>query len=175
MYYLEKEELFLYLTTHGARHGWSRLGWLVDIHKILGQGLDLDRLGKLLKKYQRLHIGGQALILSSQLLNTQIIKETKTLQVGKRSRALAQGALFYIKQMVNLHTIPVPKEVSRYHKRHLFALMSGQQKILFIMSFFYPYPMDAKILPLPKWLHFLYMPLRPVLWAWRKTIKHEYT
>ena len=56
-----------------------------------------------------------------------------------------------------------------YHKRHLFSLMSNQQKFLFIMSFLYPYPEDAEILPLPKYLHFLYFPLRPFLWAWRKS------
>ena len=33
------------------------------------------------------------------------------------------------------------------------------------MSFLYPYPEDAETLPLPKYLHFLYFPLRPFLWA----------
>jgi hypothetical protein len=169
VYYLEREDLFLLLVTHGSRHGWSRLGWLADIDKIVKQKPDWARLYGLLKKYQCLHIGGQALILSSQLLNTPVFEEMKTLKAGKRSRRLAQQALFYYKRMVNLHSDPVPEEVSSYHKRHLFALMSNQQKFIFIMSLFYPYPMDAEILPLPKYLHFLYFPLRPVLWAWRKT------
>jgi hypothetical protein len=173
VYYLGREDLFLFLGTHGARHGWSRLGWLLDIDKIVKQKPDLIMLYKLLRKYQCLHIGGQALILAANLLNTQIKEETKGLRVERRSGKLAQQALFYIKQMVNLHSIPVPDDVSRYHERHLFALMSKQQKFLFIMSFFYPYPMDVEILPLPKFLHFLYLPLRPILWAWRKARKHE--
>jgi hypothetical protein len=73
--------------------------------------------------------------------------------------------------MINLHTDPVPEEVLAYHSRHLFSLMSNQQKILFIMSQLYPYPIDAKTLPLPKFLHFLYFPLRPFLCLWRKTKK----
>lgn len=173
VYYLGREDLFLFLVTHGARHGWSRLGWLLDIDKIVKQKPELETLYKLLRKYQCLHIGGQALILAAKLLNTQITEEAKTLRVEKRSRKLAQQALFYIKQMVNLHAIPVPDDVSRYHERHLFALMSKQQKFLFIMSFLYPYPMDTEILQLPKILHFLYLPLRPILWAWRKTMKRE--
>lgn len=40
------------------------------------------------------------------------------------------------------------------------------------MSYLYPYPIDAKILQLPKTLHFLYFPLRPLLCFWRKTRKH---
>jgi len=173
VYYLGREDLFLFLVTHGARHGWSRLGWLLDIDKIVKQKPDLAMLYKLLRKYQCLHIGGQALILAAELLNTQITEEAKILRIEKRSGKLAHQALFYIKQMVNLHTLPVPDDVSRYHERHLFALMSKQQKFLFVMSFFLPYPMDAEILHLPKFLHFLYLPLRPILWAWRKTRQRE--
>lgn len=34
VYMLGKEDLFLFLVSHGARHGWSRLRWLVDIKKL---------------------------------------------------------------------------------------------------------------------------------------------
>lgn len=172
IYFLEKEDLFLLLVTHGARHGWSRLGWLLDIHKLVKQKLNWEQLNRLLKRHQCLHIGGQALVLVSQLFHTPMTEEMKILTIGKRSRRLAQEALFYIRQIVNLHTNPVPEDIARYHKRHLFSLMSGRQKLLFVMSFFYPYPMDAEVLPLPRHLHFLYLPLRPILWAWRKARKH---
>ena len=172
IYFLGREDLFLFLVSHGARHGWSRLRWLIDIHQIVKQKLDWKKLIKLLKKYHYLHVGGQALILSSQLLKTPLVEEMKPLLSGNTSRRLAQEAIFYLENMVNLHTDPVPESVAKYHKRHLFSLMSYQQKLFFIMSFLYPYPEDAKALPLPKYLHFLYFPLRPVLWAWRKTRKH---
>ncbi len=167
-YYFDLEDLFLHLVTHGARHGWSRLAWIIDIDKILKQKLDLVKLKSLLKKYQCLHIGGQALILVAQLLNTPLKEEMLALEVGTKSTKLAQDALFYLKQMVDLHADDVPEEISNFHKRHLFALMSKRQKIVFIMSMLYPYPEDAETLPLPKRLHFLYVPLRPVLWTWRK-------
>ncbi|MGX2961397.1 nucleotidyltransferase domain-containing protein [Peribacillus sp. JNUCC 23] len=170
--YLGREDLFLFLVSHGARHGWSRLRWLVDIHQIVKQKLDYPKLLQLLKKYQYFHVGGQALILTSQLLETSLGKEMKPLVSGIRPRQLAQEAVFYLENMVNLHTDPVPEDVARYHKRHLFSLMSNQQKLFFIMSFLHPYPEDAEALPLPKYLHFLYFPLRPFLWAWRKTRKH---
>lgn len=171
VYLLGTEDLFLFLVSHGARHGWSRLRWLVDIRQLMRQRVDWIKLYNLFKTYHNPHVGGQAVILASQLLNTQIVEEIKPLLVDKRSKELAQEAIFYLENMVNLHTDPVPEEVSEYHKRHLFSLMSVEQKFFFIMSFFHPYPEDADTLPLPKKLHFLYFPLRPLLWVWRKTRK----
>ncbi|PGB76809.1 Renal dipeptidase [Bacillus wiedmannii] len=171
VYMLGKEDLFLFLVSHGARHGWSRLRWLVDIKKIVDQELNWSEIHKLMRKYQMLHLGGQALILAAQLLGVRLDERMMELVAKKHSKQLAQEALFYFKQMINLHTNPVPEEVFIYHSRYLFSLMSNQQKILYIMSQLYPYPIDAKTLPLPKFLHFLYFPLRPFLCLWRKTKK----
>jgi hypothetical protein len=172
VYFLGREDLLFYLVSHGARHGWSRLRWLVDIDRIVKQNVDWRTVSRLMQTYKGLHLGGQALILASQLLSTPIRKEMNSLLAANPSKRLAQDAIFYFTEMINLHTIPVPQHVSSYHKRHLFSLMPLQNKILFIMSFLYPYPEDAETLPLPKALHFLYFPLRPFLWAWRKTRKH---
>lgn len=172
IYTLKREDLFLFLLSHGARHGWSRLRWLIDIHLLMDQELDWQEIHNKLKKYNLLHIGGQGIILASQLLNAKIPNEAKTLVVNRRSEKLAEQALFYLESMINLHTEPVPENVARYHKRHLFSLMATQQRVCFILSFLYPYPEDAETLPLPKRLHFLYFPLRPFLWIWRKTRNH---
>lgn len=172
VFMLANEDLLLFLASHGARHGWSRLRWLMDIHQILKIRLDWPEMNKLAKRYHLRHVVGQAIILSSQLFNSKVKKEIQPLLELKRSKKLAQEALFYIERMVNLHTDPVPKEVSSYHQRHLFSLMSYHQKALFLLNFLYPYPEDAQTLPLPKAFHFLYFPLRPVLWAWRKSRKH---
>ncbi|MCQ6278908.1 nucleotidyltransferase family protein [Bacillus sp. EB600] len=168
-YYLGYEDLFLFLVTHGARHGWSRIRWLVDIVKMTKKDIKWEELIKLLRKYHYLHLGGQSLILSAQLLNVKVEKEMNDLVEGKRPKQLAQDALYYIRQIVNLHTEPVPQEIADYHKRHLFKLMSIRQKLLFSLSFLYPFAIDADTLPLPKVLHILYFPLRPMLMLWRKT------
>lgn len=176
VFILGNEDLFLFLVSHGARHGWSRLRWLLDIDYFTKIDTDWKNVKRLLSEYHYLHVGGQALILASSLLNTTIItKEMKLLTESKRSERLAKDAFFYIKQMVNLHTEPVPIEIAKYHKKHLFSLMSFQQKCLFVASFLFPYPEDAEVLPLPKSLHFLYFPLRPFLWAWRLRRKQTLT
>ncbi|EMI9090659.1 Renal dipeptidase [Bacillus cereus] len=175
VYLLGREDLFCFLVSHGARHGWSRLRWLVDIHQMLKQNLNWSVIKKLFKKYQNENVGGQALILVSELLNATTTEEMIGLINRNRTKRLAQGALFYLKQKINLHTPPVPDDVAKYHSRHLFWLMSNRQRIVFMISHFYPYPIDAKTLPLPKSLHFLYFPLRPILCAWRKTRKYVFS
>ncbi len=169
IYLLGKEDLFMFLITHGARHGWSRLRWLVDIRQLIGQDLNWNELYPKLKKYHLLETGGQALILAFNIFSITLSEHMKPLCEFNKSKRLAQGTVFYLEEMVNLHSDSLPEHVSKYHKRHLFSLMSIQQKCIFVLSILYPYPDDAKILPLPKPLHFLYFPLRPFLWIWRKT------
>lgn len=168
LYFLGKEDLFLFLVSHGARHGWSRLRWLFDIHQIVKGELDWRQVHALLRENHYLHLGGQAVLLAEQLLHTHITEDMRFLLEGSIPKKLANGAIFYLERMVNLHTDPVPEDVAKYHKHHLFSLMSRQQKIFFLLSLLHPFPTDAQTLPLPKKLHFLYFPLRPILWACRK-------
>lgn len=175
LYTLGKADLFYFLTTHGARHGWSRLRWLVDIQQLINQSIDFLEVYAVLKKYNCLHIGGQSLILVSEFFEVKYRNKTMLSLMKNRSRKLAQGAIFYLESMINLHDESLPNHISRYHKRHLYALMSAKQKFFFRISFLYPYPEDAETLPLPQTLHFLYFPLRPLLWAWRKSKRHAYS
>lgn len=173
VYFLGREDLLMFLVCHGARHGWSRLRWITDIDRIVRQEVNWKELNVLLKKYQCKHLVGQALILSSQLLDTPITEETRVLTSEKQLTQLAQLAIYYLESMINLHTDPVPEEVSEYHERYLYSLKTIPQKFLFHLSWLYPYPQDVETLPLPKQLHVLYFPLRPVLWGWRKMRYHK--
>ncbi|MEI5907726.1 nucleotidyltransferase family protein [Bacillus spongiae] len=173
-YYLGREDLLLFLISHGARHGWSRLRWVVDIHQLFqnqSEELDWTLIFKLSKKYYSYQIVGQALLLSANLFGTELNKEMDPLIKSRKAVELSQNTVFYFENMVNLHTEPLPEEVAKYHKRYLFLLKTFRQKTLFILSFLFPYSDDADTLPLPKSLHFLYFPLRPFLWFWRKTKK----
>lgn len=172
IYYLGREDLFMFLVSHGARHGWSRLRWLLDIKQLVHQQIDWPKLINVLRKHQLLHIGGQALYLAARLLAAPIREEMKPIMASRKAEWLAEDTLFYLQRMVNLHSSPLPKEVERYHKQYLIALMTTRQKLLFYASLLHPFPEDALTLPLPTKLHFLYFPLRPFLWALRK-LKHE--
>jgi hypothetical protein len=162
------EDLFLFLASHGARHGWSRLRWLVDIDRILRFPLRWDRIAADMRALGCGHIGGQAIQLAAGLLGTPIPAGAGKAADHPRARVLAEEALFYISRVVNLHSPPLPPEVARHHSRHLLSLMTPGQRLLFRLSWLHPYHADAEALPLPKSLHFLYYPLRPVIWMWRK-------
>jgi hypothetical protein len=172
IYSLGREDLFLFLVMHGARHGWSRLRWLVDIDRLSNHALDWKVLQSLLRHFETSHVAGQSLILCNELLHTHLTEDMLVLTEKNRAKKLADNALFYLRNMVNLHSDAVSEDVAKYHKRHLFALMGKRSKLLFIISLLHPYPIDAETLPLPKGLHFLYFPLRPLIWFWRTTRKY---
>lgn len=172
IYILGQEHLFLFLITHGARHGWSRLRWLLDIDQMMKGALDASAIQAMLKTYQVSQLGGQALKLIEQLLQRTYSGEWHRLLATKRAEQLALEAMFYVRQMVNLHTLPLPDHIALHYKKHVIKLMSKRQWTLFMLSCLYPYAEDVNTLPLPKPLHVLYFVLRPILWAWRKTKKH---
>ncbi|WP_424767278.1 nucleotidyltransferase domain-containing protein [Paenibacillus sp. sgz302251] len=137
IYYLSREDLFLFLVSHGSRRGWSRLRWLLDIKQIANQSIDWVKLARLLKKHMCLHTGGQALLLAARLLSFPLREEMKPLLSDRKAYWLAEDAMFYVYRSVNLHTSPISDEVNEYHKRYLFSLLTTCQKIVFIASFIY--------------------------------------
>lgn len=157
VYFFGKEDLFLYLIAHGARHGWFRLRWLMDIEKIVLKGLDIKQINVHSDKYKICDILGQAFILISELLDTPINYEMQKLMESNKSRRLAQKAISFIK----LGEFNYPKD-------YLTELKSNKEKILLIIMLIIPRSVDSQTLPLPKSLRFLYFPLRPFLIIWRK-------
>src|SRR5690606_6288580 len=168
VYYLGREDLFLFLVSHGARHGWSRLRWLADVHQMLKQDLKWPVLRQLLKEYGFAEATGQAILLSKQLFGSSVPEEGEQLASRRKARLLAQKAVYYFENMVNLHTDPVPRDVALYHKQYLFSILGLRRKLFFLLSLLHPYPVDAETLPMPKSLHLLYFPLRPILMVWRR-------
>ena len=63
---------FVYLLIHGARHGWNRLKWLVDIHDYPVAGLNLQKLEELTNELHVWRIIGQVDILLTHFFNKRI-------------------------------------------------------------------------------------------------------
>ncbi len=156
------EDLFLYLATHGARHGWFRLRWLLDIRHLLDQKLDFGLITHYIKQSKSHIIVGQTLILCNRLLGTPFIADMQSFYTSPSSQLAAQTAIGYIVQMStpNVHALS--------HSRYLLSLLKMRQKLSYLKSFYYPSSQDALTLPLPSLLHFLYFPIRPLLLLWRR-------
>ncbi|SDX12394.1 nucleotidyltransferase family protein [Paenibacillus sp. CF384] len=168
IYMLGSEDLFMYLVSHGARHAWFRLRWLADIDRLVRQGLDFATTISLMRRYECLQLGGQALILASALLGTTLPSAAKPMITGSHQRELAQRSLYFIRDIVVFSPVPSSQELAKTYKRYLFALKTTRQKSVYIVGLLYPSFRDTEAMPLPKQLHFLYFPLRPFVWLWRQ-------
>lgn len=165
-HYLGNEDLLCYLTDHGARHGWFRLRWLMDIERLLPT-ISSGNMKIHFDQYGGQQYVGQAFILLSNLFLTKIPHDLELLTINSKSQRLAEMALYYIKRIVKLNPVP-EKSVAWHYNRYLFMLMSAKQKIAYMLNKLLPSTLDALTLPLPKSLHFLYFPLRPFLWFLRR-------
>ncbi|MGP1907750.1 nucleotidyltransferase domain-containing protein [Metabacillus sp. JX24] len=171
LFSLGKEDLFSFLVKHGGRHGWSRLRWLTDIQRILKQDVNWKTAEGLLHSFHSLKEGKQAVSLAAHLLDASIPAGIDVKVDAGRELKSAQSAIFYLENKINLHTSPLPEEISSYHAAYLFSLMCFEQKFLHLASFLFPFPEDAETLPLPLKYHSLYYILHPFLWTWRKAVK----
>jgi hypothetical protein len=86
---LATEELFAYLCVHGATHAWSRLKWLADVAALLSHEspIGIERLYRRSVALGAGRTGGQALLLSSQLLGLALPESLE--QELKADRAIA--------------------------------------------------------------------------------------
>ncbi len=163
---LGEEDLFLYLVSHGARHGWFRIRWLVDIERFLQRGVEWERLNPIIKEYSNEHVVGQSLLLANHLLNTPTNKEFSSLLSYKVNK-LASFAMIFIKSIE--YDQSFPKELIPLHRKYSWKLQKNiLQKIKFFMVSSYPSYKDYQVFRLPKSLHFLYFFLRPFLYTGRK-------
>ncbi len=69
---LSPEFEFLYLLVHGARHGWNRLKWLVDINDYPKEKLDINKLQSLINQFKAWRIIGQVNILLDYFFKQQL-------------------------------------------------------------------------------------------------------
>jgi hypothetical protein len=158
--------LLLLLCAHGAKHGWFRLFWLLDVHVLLS-GLSSRECVDLLQRARREGVDRmllQGVLLAQRLYGTQVagevlaaaeadtqvlrlvatalaaIKDPQARWGGRRSLAQAVEGRVYLARL---------RTEWRYRWR---AFSSAFVR-----------PEDWRRLPLPDWCFFLYWPLRPLL------------
>ena len=169
IYTLDEETLFYYLITHGARHGWFRIRWLMDIMQMLRHNPELGKHSLRAKEYQAFHLFQQTVHL---LERTKLYTGPYSEEINKRSKMLSQKAFTFIEERIDFYH-PPSKEWDKEGQKYLFEIKSWSQKWNFLIRKFAANSWDAEVLPLPPALHFLYIPLRPVLWLWRAVTKQK--
>ena len=166
---------FAYLCAHAALSDWSRIKWLNDINALVSQRSD-SAMDAFISHAKRLGAG----VCAAQALTLRAIFWDKPVPAALRGQLDPQETEqlfeYAIERMSKPHkpvsdTDRVERKISsaRAHER-LFPKSSvfGEnfRASLFAMS-------DIVALPLPRWLDWLYIPLRPVFWLKRRIIPDE--
>jgi hypothetical protein len=159
----------LYLCNHGGRHAWERAKWLGDLARIHAQGqtdwqMALDQAGNTEQEIP--------LLLCLRLLQTvhglpvpSLLKDP----VKKLSPLLMDTSLFFLAaptETVALDALGELRSAFRLarYERQIWPQRPWRQALArFLFSH-----RDFKLLALPDCLFWAYLPMRPILWAWRR-------
>jgi len=81
----------LYLCLHAAKHGWSRMIWLVDcIYFIQSQGIDVEALRALSKTNGITPVVDEAILLADSWLGIRLVPNAHFMQLEARRKRLNQ-------------------------------------------------------------------------------------
>lgn len=162
---LSREDLLLYLSVHGAKHGWNRLEWIVCLAELvrISESFNWDAL--LLRASRSgarrsLHL---ALLLARDFCPVPLPAAVeKKMAEDKTARELAHS----IRDQLFL---PQPPHARLQISRHAFYLRTRERwrdraRIVFHSSMCVPHPYarDWKLFRVPASLSFLYYLLRPI-------------
>lgn len=156
---LRTDELFAYLTVHGASSAWFRLKWIADVAALLA-GSPPAEIERLYRRSQQLGAGrapAQALLLCRRLFGTPVPTELVTeLRADRTNRWLLAIALRMLagrSLATELHHLRLG---TLYIHLMQFGLQSGLRFKLDALGRQLVDARDRVDVPLPRWLGFLY-------------------
>jgi hypothetical protein len=160
-----REDLLLYLSVHGAKHGWGRLEWIVCIGELLriSASLDWDALRERAARSGALRTLNLALLLAGNYSPLQLPEAfEKRVSEDKPARQLAR-------QIRERLFLPEPEHSCQQGFRHAFYLRARERwrdrtRIVFhsLVRVPHPYARDWELFRVPASLSFLYYLLRPI-------------
>lgn len=162
VYCLNNEILFAYLIIHGAKHGWFRLKWLFDIHQFLKLPLDWSQVSALTDAWEIQHMMGQAMTLVQELFHQDVPRELQPYMHSSKSKRMTRDALKMMSEKLDAEQMSLHFKNYLIWKKYYFLIRSPEKKKQFFLYHFIPTQHDREVLPLPKSLHALYIPLRPL-------------
>ena len=158
---LDSQELFNYLTTHGAIHGWCRLRWLLDIALLAQRFPD-----SICATSESSNYGIQAAILAKELLNITVGNINSSPPSRQQSHMAGKAASYFTN-----YSGSNPKHLSPEYFRRMDYLLTVVLNRNYLHNFYRlflaPNIADFQTVSLPDNLFWLYYPLKPFLWAIR--------
>ncbi len=171
---MRSTDLVLYLCGHGGRHGWARAKWLGDLARIRAKGqvdwqTALDQARN--TSQERPLLAALRLVrdlygLSLPELPGDSWKNLPPFLIGSPLHALkvaedpaTGGFLAWLRNRIRLY---------RYY-----GLVLPHRTWRDIWADFEFSHEDFRVMPLPDSLYWAYVPLRPILWIWRRVLRSK--
>jgi len=184
---MSRETLFITMAVHGSRHCWGQLRWLCDVATLLEnkEPLDGEWIIKEACRLRVLEIVQQTIILANLFFKTPLPEWAKlTLIHSKRAQLLVRQAIVLMTEPHNtapgMFFLKPDQRTNIYHtsfwtkKRYDMALRNTfPRKMSYVQLLLAPNAETIKCVSLPDKLHFLYTPLRLILWIRRRIIRGE--
>jgi hypothetical protein len=157
---------FIFLCVHGAEHGWFKLKWLVDlVHMNKAVDFDWDYVvnrAKALRSQRELRLAWSLLEEFYDLAIPEMIAKVKLTSTDKLR-------LNYVKHLITYKGAFC--DTGKEKLLNLFYTLSLNRRTFFAKELVLKNltnTTDWLTLPLSSSLFFLYFPLRPFLWVYRK-------
>ena len=147
------EYLLFYLCLHGCKHLFSRLSWLLDIHKIISSlNIDWEKFIKIVEEYNTKSLVYTSLFLSEELFQTKLPELIK-IKYQKKYQKL-------IKYILNNNE---DFEVTdKFSFVHLLLFDSFKEKFLYSLYIFRPSFLDYQSLNKEYKSELVYYLIRPI-------------
>lgn len=156
---LGTDELFAYLTVHGASSAWFRLKWIADVAALLADAppAEIERLYRRSQKLGAGRAAAQALLLCRRLFGTAIPAALEAELAADRTNRwllrIALGKLAGRTLATELHHARLGTATIHLMQ---FGLLPGLKFKLAELGLQLVSPIDRVEVPLPRWLGFLY-------------------
>jgi hypothetical protein len=168
---LSPVDLALYLCTHGSEHAWFRLKWLGDLARMYAENY-VD--------WNAVYCAARAAGLENSVLQClRLLEELHGLPLPKGLREPAGRLPSLLLDRVAMCML-APPEIHELHRMPFLTRLCMTVRRLRYERLLWPRrswrqaftevaysSADFRMLRLPDHLFWLYVPLRPILWAWR--------
>ncbi len=167
------DDTVILLLIHGGKHSWRRLFWVNDIFLILNTytSNDFKRLMDRVEALGIKRLTSSAMILLETLFDFDLPESIHKMdRKDKIIPFLVQTSLFHITESDELNQkISFPFFKIKHMLSNFFLVSNSRYKALFFFKVLFP--PDFGYLSLPDTFFFLYYPLRPFFWFFRKFTK----
>lgn len=169
---LSDEFLFVYLCVHGFNHGWERLKWLFDFPEFIeSHQLNWCLILEIAEKNGAIIPLRQTLQLCHSLMNVEIPESISSIA----SKPISNLYWNFVKALVSgeksFSIDPAPEILIKSGIIKILSCNRITIKFAHLAVFFLPTKHEFGLLCLPPPLRFLYIPLRPLNWIYRRIFK----